>query len=136
MTHASRDRPDPLAPECAFTGSLSYPTSTPSRTMPRADGLRVLLVAAVLLAAPPGRAAAAWVGTVRPSRVLQAFLDSTIGALEARDARLRAAAVRVAVLDLAHGEPPRLAEHHGDAAIYPASVVKFVYLMAAYRWQE
>ncbi len=49
---------------------------------------------------------------------------------------LRDAKVRVALLDLAHGEPPRLAHHHGDAPIYPASVVKFVYLMAAYRWQE
>jgi beta-lactamase class A len=56
--------------------------------------------------------------------------------LLARDARLRAAKVRVALIDLAHGEPPALADYHGDAPIYPASVVKFVYLMAAYRWQE
>jgi beta-lactamase class A len=97
--------------------------------VPRADGLRVFLLASVLLAA-------SWLATIRPSPELQGFLDRTIDGLEARDARLRAAAVRVAVLDLAHGDPPRLAEHHGDAAIYPASVVKFVYLMAAYRWQE
>ena len=80
--------------------------------------------------------AAEWLATVRPSPELQAFLDRTIDGLEAHDARLREAAVRVAVLDLAHGEPPRLADDHGDSPIYPASVVKFVYLMAAYRWKE
>lgn len=85
--------------------------------------------------APPSPAAA-WLATTRPAPELQAFLDQTIDGLEARDPRLRAAAVRVAVIDLAHGEPPRLAHRHGDVPIYPASVVKFVYLMAAYRWQE
>src|SRR5437016_10450696 len=54
----------------------------------------------------------------------------------ARDRRLREAKVRVALVDLAHGEPPGLAHYHGDVPTYPASVVKFVYLMAAYRWQE
>src|SRR4029450_3238754 len=80
--------------------------------------------------------AAEWLDSIRPSAELQEFLDRTIDGLLARDAPLRAAKVRVALLDLAHGEPPRLADHHGDAPIYPASVVKFVYLMAAYRWQE
>jgi hypothetical protein len=81
-------------------------------------------------------AAADWLATIRPSAELQGFLDRTITTLEAGDRRLGSAAVRVAILDLAHGEPPRLAHHQGDAPIYPASVVKFVYLMAAYRWQE
>jgi hypothetical protein len=29
-----------------------------------------------------------------------------------------------------------LAQRHGEAPIYPASVIKFVYLMAAYARQE
>jgi beta-lactamase class A len=95
----------------------------------------VLLLGLARADGPPSTAAE-WLATVHPSPELQAFLDRTIDGLEAHDARLREAAVRVAVLDLAHGEPPRLADHHGDSPIYPASVVKFVYLMAAYRWQE
>src|SRR5262245_29746843 len=105
------------------------------------------LIAAVLLAvgvcarAAPAPvesdpSAAQWLASIRPSTDLQAFLDHTIDAALGRDARLRAAKVRVALLDLAHGEPPALAQYHGDAPVYPASVVKFVYLMAAYRWQE
>ena len=101
-----------------------------------------VLVATLLLARAAGAAEAAdttaaqWLESIRPSAELQEFLDRTIDASLARDAPLRAAKVRVALLDLAHGEPPRLADHHGDAPVYPASVVKFVYLMAAYRWQE
>jgi beta-lactamase class A len=97
----------------------------------------ILLVARAAPAGDAGTAAAGeWLDSIRPSTELQEFLDRTIEASLARDARLRAAKVRVALLDLAHGEPPRLAHYHGDAPIYPASVVKFVYLMAAYRWQE
>jgi len=101
-----------------------------------------VLVAILLVArTAPAREAATptageWLDSIRPSAELQEFLDRTIDGLLARDARLRAAKVRVALLDLAHGDPPRLAHYHGDAPIYPASVVKFVYLMAAYRWQE
>ena len=101
-----------------------------------------VLLAIVLLARAAGASelattpAAEWLESVRRSAELQEFLDRTIDASLAHDAPLRAAKVRVALLDLAHGEPPRLADHHGDAPIYPASVVKFVYLMAAYRWQE
>ena len=84
----------------------------------------------------PAPTAAEWLASIRPSPELQEFLDHTIDASLARDPRLRTAKVRVALLDLAHGEPPRLAAYHGEAPIYPASVVKFVYLMAAYRWQE
>jgi len=122
------------------------PSRTAIRSERRRRAARVLTAVGLLVAGlaraegTPGDGtpspAAAWLATVRPSPELQAFLDRTIDALEARDARARDAAVRVAVLDLAHGEPPRLAHRHGDAPIYPASVVKFVYLMAAYRWQE
>src|SRR5215510_96459 len=77
-----------------------------------------------------------WLGSIQPSAELQDFLDHAMATFLARDALLRDAKVRVAVLDLAHGEPPQLAQYHGDVPVYPASVVKFVYLMAAYRWQE
>ena len=99
--------------------------------------LAVLFLARVAAGQRGGRPAAAeWLASIRPSAELKAFLDGAMADLLARDAKLRAAKVRVALIDLAHGEPPRLADHHGTAPIYPASVVKFVYLMAAYRWQE
>lgn len=100
--------------------------------------LAVLLLARVALAgeAAVPTAAAEWLASIRPSPELQAFLDGAMADFLAHDAKLREANVRVALLDLAHGEPPRLADYHGSAPIYPASVVKFVYLMAAYRWQE
>src|SRR5262249_43157262 len=81
-------------------------------------------------------AASEWLASIQPSADLQEFLDRAMATSLARDVRLRDAKVRVAVIDLAHGEPPTLAHYHGDAPIYPARVVKFVYLMAAYRWQE
>src|SRR5262245_50674996 len=98
--------------------------------------LSTFLGAGVVSAGAPPSPAAEWLSTVQQSPELQEFLDKTIAGLEARDPRLRAAAVRVALMDLAHGDPPRLAHYHGTDPIYPASVVKFVYLMAAYRWQE
>ena len=97
----------------------------------------ILLLGRVATASEDAETAAArWLESIRPSAELQEFLDRTVETSLAHDAPLRAAKVRVALLDLAHGEPPWLADHHGDAPIYPASVVKFVYLMAAYRWQE
>lgn len=88
-------------------------------------------------AAPPAAAAAReYLGTVRSDPALQAFLDRSMGALRAGDRALQKAQVGVALLDLPKDGPPRLAHVGGDQAIYPASVVKFVYLMAAYRWQE
>ncbi len=97
-----------------------------------------VLLSAGLVAAREATAptAAEWLASIQPSVELQKFLDQAMAASLARDARLRDAKVRVALLDLAHGEPPRLADYHGDVPIYPASVVKFVYLMAAYSWQE
>lgn len=87
-------------------------------------------------AEPSSRGAPDYLASIRPSPDLQEFLDRTITALEAADPKLRRADVRVALLDLNRGDPPLLAHHHGETPIYPASVVKFVYLMAAYAWQE
>jgi hypothetical protein len=85
---------------------------------------------------PDPAAARAYLGTVRPDPDLQAFLDRSVNALMLGDAALRRAQVGIALLDLPKEGPPRLAHHGGDTAIYPASVVKLVYLMAAYAWQE
>jgi hypothetical protein len=82
------------------------------------------------------RDAPAYLATIRPSAELQEFLDQAVEALEAGDAKLRQTDVRVALLDLTRDGAPLLAERRGEVPIYPASVVKFVYLMAAYAWQE
>jgi hypothetical protein len=105
---------------------------------PRGGTWPAVLVAICFAActAHAGNGAGEWLDSIRPSAELQEFLDRTIDGLLAKDAPLRDAKVRVALLDLSHGEPPALAHQHGDVPIYPASVVKFVYLMAAYRWQE
>jgi beta-lactamase class A len=77
-----------------------------------------------------------YLASIRPSPMLQEFLDRTVDELEAADPKLRQTDVRIALLDLSHGEPPQLAQRRGESPIYPASVVKLVYLMAAYAWQE
>jgi len=96
----------------------------------------LLLVAHAAHAQPDPGAARAYLATVRASPPLQAFLDRTVEGLLAHDAPLRASTVRVALIDLPPDGPPRLAERGGEVSMYPASVVKFVYLMAAYAHQE
>jgi len=77
-----------------------------------------------------------YVASIRPSAELQAFLDATVASLGAKDQNLGRNKLRVALVDLGLGDPPRLAHHNGEIPVYPASVIKFVYLMAAYAWQE
>jgi beta-lactamase class A len=77
-----------------------------------------------------------YLASIRASPMLQEFLDRTVAELEAADPKLRRTDVRIALLDMSHGEPPQLAQRRGESPIYPASVVKLVYLMAAYAWQE
>ncbi len=79
--------------------------------------------------------ARAYLASIVPSPELQTALNQTVDALMASDPALRRADVRIALLDI-NSDPPRLAQHNGDTPIYPASVVKLVYLMAAYAWQE
>jgi len=98
------------------------------------------LVLAALLLAPTVRAeptsATAYLASIQPSSDLQRFLDQTIDSLLATDPLLRRVDLRVALLDLGGPDAPRLAHRDGEKPIYPASVVKFVYLMAAYAQQE
>jgi len=108
----------------------------------RSGGWRGLAVAIGLLAA--GRwdasaadpaAARAWLAGIEPSPGLQGFLDRTVDELLARDAALRGHALHVALLEIGAGAP-QLAQRDGESRVYPASVVKFVYLMAAYEWRD
>ncbi len=102
----------------------------------------VLLVLVISYGAVSGAAAAPtgsardYVSSVHPSRPLQVFLNRTVSALIAAEPKLRRANLRIALMNLRHAGQPRLAHWHGDKPVYPASVVKFVYLMAAYAWQE
>lgn len=84
----------------------------------------------------PGEAAAAFIARIEVAPALQDFLDATIEGLRARDARLRQQEIRVALVDLPVGGAPQLAHWNGDSPVYPASVPKFAYLMAAYAWRD
>jgi beta-lactamase class A len=87
---------------------------------------------------PPDRAAEAraFLARIEPDPELQDFLDRFIRQRLAADPSLRRVDIRAALLTLGPDREPGLAQWHGDAPIYPASVVKFVYLMAAYAFQE
>lgn len=74
--------------------------------------------------------------SIRPSEELQGFLDAAIEELLAHDSRLRGQVLRVSLIDLPSTGERRLAHWHGDSPVYPASVVKFVYLMAAFAWRD
>ena len=87
-------------------------------------------------AAPDGSGARAYLETIRPSAELQSFVSTTLEQLLAGDASLRKQKVRVALIDIPAVGPPRRADWHGDSPVYPASVIKFVYLMAAYEWRD
>jgi beta-lactamase class A len=113
-------------------------------------GARVLPLCFVLVALTPGavRADESLEGSIRldvgrPAPVeipvsaeLQAFLDTSIEELLAADTALRRQNLHVGVIDLPVAGPPRRAGWNGDVPVYPASVVKFVYLMAAYAWRD
>jgi beta-lactamase class A len=108
---------------------------------------RIAVLAASLLcaAAAPLRAdgpatdpsgTRAYLETIQPSAELQSFVTATLQELLAGDAALRSQEVRVALIDIPADGAPRLAGWHGDSPVYPASVIKFVYLMAAYEWRD
>lgn len=81
-------------------------------------------------------AARAFLATIRPSPELQGWLDGFVAEALRRDPALARAHPRVALLDLSDPAAPLLAQHDGANPVYPASVVKFVYLMAAYAFEE
>lgn len=83
-----------------------------------------------------GKAAAAWLATVKHDPHLQTFFDDTIESLRNTDAALRGQMIRAAVIDLPVKGAARLADWNGNSPVYPASVPKFVYLMAAFAWRD
>jgi beta-lactamase class A len=89
---------------------------------------------------PPATAveaeATAWLATIEPDPELQAFVDTSVAALRETDPALRRQTVRVAIIDLPTTGPARLAHWNGTSPVYPASVPKFVYLMAAFAWRD
>lgn len=99
--------------------------------------MRLLAVLIVLAAVPAGAGEnRAWLDSIRPEAALQADLDRAIDRLVAADSSLSESSLRVAVIDLDADGNPRIAHRHGNTPVYPASVVKFVYLMAAYAWVD
>jgi hypothetical protein len=128
-----------------YTMHASASTGTCTSTGPVREPARAVIVSSIAVLAlllagagsePPAAAARAYLDSIRPSAELQGFLDGVVGEHLAADPALRRSKLGVALLDLADAATPRLAQHHGETPIYPASVVKFVYLMAAYAWQE
>jgi beta-lactamase class A len=91
---------------------------------------------------PPGSAlpvpspAALWLQSIESPPAFQEFLDGAIRELRARDPGLAAQTLRVALIEIPETGPPQLAHWKGSSPVYPASVPKFVYLMAAYAWRD
>ena len=81
-------------------------------------------------------AAAGWLATVTVDPGLQTFLDETVESLRASDQALQRQEIRAALIDLPTDRRPGLARWNGVSPVYPASVPKFVYLMAAYHWRD
>ena len=77
-----------------------------------------------------------WLRTIQPDSELQGFLDQRVKALRERDPALKGQTIRVSLLDVPANGPPTLAHWNGDSPVYPASVPKFAYLMAAYHWRD
>lgn len=71
-------------------------------------------------------------------RTLQALVDSTVTATLEKfsDKKLQSNQLAVTLIDLRAPEKPAQASYRGDAPIYPASVIKLFYLVAAHHWME
>jgi beta-lactamase class A len=68
----------------------------------------------------------------------QELVDHAVGnaLVEFGAAKLRGDQLAVTLIDLRDGEPPVRVSYRGEAQIYPASVVKLFYLVAAHRQME
>jgi hypothetical protein len=67
---------------------------------------------------------------------LQQALNATVTATFEKYPTLKKDELAITAIDLKEHEHPMTARYRGDAAIYPASVVKLFYLVAAHRWME
>jgi len=113
------------------------------RWQDRPHAWRTWATTAVLLAAlgvcragSDGRssAATAWTGDPGLQKVIRAALDTALDRLAAQ--KLEPDQVALTLVDLTHPNRPRRASYRGQARIYPASVVKLFYLVAAQQWLE
>ncbi len=73
-----------------------------------------------------------------PSASLQTVLNSAVAHTVAEFSRnhLKADELAVTLYDLTALETIQIASHRGDQPVYPASIVKLFYLVAAHRWME
>src|SRR5690348_3709127 len=69
---------------------------------------------------------------------LQTLLDSAVATTLQQFAgqKLQSNQLAVTLVDLRDTQHPVQASYRGDIQIYPASVVKLFYLVAAHRWME
>jgi beta-lactamase class A len=67
---------------------------------------------------------------------LQATLDATVAATFEKFPTLKKEELAITAIDLKERGHPMTANYRGDTAIYPASVIKLFYLVAAHRWME
>ncbi len=91
-----------------------------------------LAVAASLLATPVGRSQQ----NVKPT--LQSLVDDAAKTAVEKfaDKKLQPAQLSITLIDLRDPAHPAQASFRGNERIYPASVVKMFYLVAAHRWLE
>jgi beta-lactamase class A len=80
--------------------------------------------------------AALWLQTLEPDTELQKVLDERVEKARRADPSLKRQTIRVSLIDVPVDGPPTLAHWKGDSPVYPASVPKFAYLMATYKWRE
>lgn len=68
----------------------------------------------------------------------QALVDGAVQQtmLKFADRKLQTNEVAVTLIDLSDPARPQRGAYRGDIAIYPASVIKLCYLVAAHRWME
>jgi beta-lactamase class A len=83
--------------------------------------------------APPAPTA-----TPHAARTLQELVNEAARVTLSRfaDKKLNAENLAITLIDLRDGQHPQQASFRGDERIYPASVVKLFYLVAAHRWLE
>ena len=80
--------------------------------------------------------ASRFLSRIAGSDELTQFLETAVADLLARDRSLKKENLQVSLIDLSRADHPWSAHVNGEQRIYPASVVKFIYLIAAYRWME
>jgi beta-lactamase class A len=100
--------------------------------------LRLFVVACLLLsvAASATRTNTSAQGNTSPA--LQSLVDETAKATLAKfaDRKLEANQMAITLIDLQDPNNPTMASFSGNERIYPASVVKLFFLVAAHRWLE